>query len=80
MAPHAEWSHADKPTDEEKEVRKKARASMPEEGIAAAIGLTERMESEEIDRRIQYLVGELGIFERGEGIRRHIQTTREGRR
>jgi hypothetical protein len=51
---------------------------MPEELIALAIGLTEHMETEEIDRRIRVLVRSLGIFERGEGIRRYMLTSGEG--
>jgi hypothetical protein len=79
LAPNAEGVKTGEQTEEEKEVWEKARAAMPEELIARAIGLTERTNPEEIDRRIHSLVEELGIFERGEGIRRHIQTTREGR-
>ena len=70
MAPYADGIR--EPTPEERKIEEKARAAMPEELIARAIGLTERMESEEMDRRIHILVGELGIFERGKGIRRHL--------
>ena len=45
---------------------------MPEELIARAIGRTERMESEQVDRRIYVFVGSLGIYERGDDIRRHM--------
>jgi hypothetical protein len=78
MAPYVDGAR--EPTPEEREVEEKARASMPEELIAQAIGLENGMESEEIDRRIGMLVQTIRIFERGDGIRRHIQTTREGRR
>jgi len=77
LAPYAEWVQYGEPTEEEKEVRGKARDAMPEELIATAIGFTERMESEEIDWRIHSLVGELGIFERGKGIRRHLSISGE---
>ena len=80
LAPHAKWTHTGEPTEEEKELRERTRAAMPEELIAAAIGLTESMEPEEIDRRIHILVGELGIIERDAGIRRHLQAASGGRR
>lgn len=78
MAPYADGIR--EPTPKEREMEEKVRVSMPEELIAQALGLTERMESEEIDRRIHILVGELGIFERGAGIRRHLQAASDGRR
>jgi hypothetical protein len=59
-------------TPEEREVEEKARATMPEELISRAIGRTERMADEEVDRRIRSLNRELGIFERGDNIRRHM--------
>ena len=55
----------------------KTRGAMPEELIAAATGLTESMGPEEVDRRIGVLVGELGILERGRGIRRHLRSAKE---
>jgi hypothetical protein len=78
MAPYADCVR--EPTPKEREVEEKAWAAMPEQLIATAIGLIERMEPEEVRRRISDLVRTLGIFERGDGIRRHIQTTSEERR
>lgn len=78
LTPYAEWAHTGLPTEEETEVRERVRVAMPEELIALAIGLTEHMETEEIDRRIRVLVRSLGIFERGEGIRRSMLTSGEG--
>jgi hypothetical protein len=80
LAPYAEWAHVVESTGEVEELRERTRAAMPEELIARAIGLTESMETEEIDRRIRFLVRSLGIFERGEGIRRHMLAPSEGRR
>ena len=51
---------------------------MPEELISRAIGRTEWIDQQEVDRRISELVQALGIFERGDNIRRHMQTTKEG--
>jgi hypothetical protein len=70
FVPYADWTPNSEPNPEERELEKRARAAMPEELIARAIGLTERMESEEVDRRIRFLNRELGIFERGDNIRR----------
>lgn len=78
LAPYAEWAKTSEPTEEARAVWEKTRAAMPEELIARAIGLTERMDLEEIDRRISDLVRSLGIFERGEGIRRHMLTSGGG--
>jgi hypothetical protein len=80
LAPYAEWVKTGEQTEEEKEVWEMARAAMPSELIAQAIVLTDCMNSEEIDRRIGQLVQTLGILERGDGIRRHMQSTRERRR
>ena len=66
------------PTPEESEADERFRALATEELIAAAIGLTEQMEPEEVDRRISALNRELGIFERGEGIRRQMQGPQRG--
>jgi hypothetical protein len=71
LASYAEWVPDEEPTSEEQEVRKKTRAAMPEELIAQAIGLTDLIKPEEIDRRIGKLVQTLGTFECGDGIRRH---------
>jgi hypothetical protein len=72
LAPYAEWVKTGELTEEARAVRDKVRAAMPEELIARAIGFTERMDSEEIDRRISDLVRSLGIFERGDNIRRYM--------
>jgi hypothetical protein len=64
----------------ERQAVEKARAYIPEELIARAIGLTEGLDSEEIHRRIKALTQRLGIFERGPGIRRHLRVIRERRR
>lgn len=77
LAPYADWTPNGEPNPEERELEKRSRASMPEDLIARAIGLTERMEPGEVDRRIHVLVGELGIFERGEAIRRHMLASGE---
>ena len=37
-----------------------------------------RLDQQEVDRRVSDLDRTLGILERGEGIRRHMQTTKEG--
>ena len=70
IAPYANGVR--EPTPEEKEVEEKARVAMPEELISRAIGRTEHMESEEVDRRIHVLNRSLGIFERGDTIRSHM--------
>jgi hypothetical protein len=58
--------------------QEKMRFIVPEELIARAIGLAEEMDSKEVDRRMKALVGRLGIFERGEGVRHHMRAAREG--
>ena len=75
LAPYADGIR--EPTPAEREMEEKTRVAMPEELIAAAIGLTESMGPEEVDRRIGVLVGELGILERGRGIRRHLRSAKE---
>jgi hypothetical protein len=76
MAPYVDGIR--EPTPQEREVEEKARAAIPEGLIAMAIGLKNGMEEEEVNRRISNLVQTLGIFERGKGVRRHMQPTREG--
>lgn len=76
LAPYADGIR--EPTPEEREVEGKARAAMPEELIARAAGLTERMEPEERDRRISNLVRTFGISERRDRIRRHMLVPVEG--
>jgi hypothetical protein len=68
-------------SEAEERAEKKARASMPEELIAAAIGLSFAGETpeEEISRRIKELNHQLGIFKRRSRVRSHLQATREGR-
>ncbi len=78
LSPYADWTPNRDPHPEERELEKRVRAAMPEELISRAIGFKDGMEDEEVDRRIHSLNRELGIFERGEGIRRHMQTTKEG--
>lgn len=78
LSPYADWTPNSEPNPEERELEKRARGAMPEELIARAIGLKDGMETEEVDRRIHSLVRSLGIFERGEGIRRYILTSGEG--
>lgn len=75
MAPYANGIRESTP--EESEVEKRARAAMPEELISRAIGRTEHMDSEELDRHISSLVRSLGIFERGHNIRRHMLASGE---
>lgn len=75
MAPYANGIR--EPTPEEREVQERARAAMPEEIISRAIGRTEHMDSEEVNRRIHVLNRSLGIFERGDGIRRHMLASGE---
>ena len=70
--------HQDGDPEEESAVEK-ARVSMLEELIAVAIGFTEHLDTEEIDRRIKALTKRLGIFERGAGIRRHMRAVGERR-
>jgi hypothetical protein len=70
MVPYANGIR--EPTPEESEVEERARAAMPEELIARAIGLKDGAGDEEVDRRISNLVRSLGIFERGDNIRRHM--------
>jgi hypothetical protein len=72
LFPYADWVPNSVPNTEERVLEKKVRAAMPAELIATAIGLKNGMEDEEVDRRIAELVRCLGIFERGEGIRRHM--------
>jgi hypothetical protein len=72
LVPYAEWVPDSEPTPKENEVSEKTQAAMPEELVARAIGFTEGMEDEEIDRRIANLVRRLGIFERGLGVRHHM--------
>ncbi len=76
LAPYSDGRRT--PTPEERAVAEKMRAFAPEELIASAIGLTERMGTEEVDRRVSELVQGLGIFERGKGIRRYMRCAREG--
>lgn len=78
LAPYADWTSVSHPNPQGRVLEKRARAAMPEELIARAIGLTEGMESEEIDRRVGVLNRKLGIFERGDNIRRHMPVSREG--
>jgi hypothetical protein len=78
LAPYADGVR--QPTLEERQIDERLRALVPEELIHKAIGFENGMEDEEVSHRISDLVGRLGIFERGSGIRRHLQATREGRR
>jgi hypothetical protein len=78
LAPYADWVPNSEPNPEERELEKRARAAMPEELIARAIGLKNGMEDEEVDRRIRSLNRELGIFERGDNIRHHMLATVSG--
>jgi hypothetical protein len=80
LFPYTDWVPNSEPNPEERELEKRARDAMPEELIAAAIGLKEGMESEEIDRRVGVLNRKLGVFERGDNIRRHMLALGEGRR
>jgi hypothetical protein len=77
LSPYADWTPNSVPNPQERELEKRVRATMPEELIARAIGRTERMDQEEIDRRISKLVRSLGIFERGDNIRRLMLTSGE---
>jgi hypothetical protein len=72
LFPYADWVPNSVPNTEERVLEKKVRAAMPAELIATAIGLKNGMEDEQVDRRIAELVRCLGIFERGQGIRRHM--------
>ena len=72
LSPYADWTPVSHPNPQERELERRARAAMPEELISRAIGRTERMADEEVDRRIRSLNRELGIFERGDNIRRHM--------
>lgn len=65
-------------TPAQRMTQEKMRFIVPEELIARAIGLAEEMDSKEVDRRMKALVGRLGIFERGEGVRHHMRAAREG--
>jgi hypothetical protein len=68
-------------TSQEEQAARKAKAHISEEMITRAIGLTDQIPEEEIDRRIKVFVRRLGVIERGEGIRRHMKALRkEGRR
>ncbi len=78
LSPYADWTPNSESNPQEREVEKRVRAAIPEELIARAIGRIERMDSEEIDQRLSNLVRSLGIFERGDNIRRHMRISGEG--
>jgi hypothetical protein len=78
FSPYADWTSVSHPNPQERELEKRARAAMPEELISRAIGRTERIDSEEVDRRIRILNQQLGIFERGNNIRRLMLASGEG--
>lgn len=78
LSPYADWAPNSEPNPEERELEKRTRAAMPEELIARAIGLTERMDPEERDQRISNLVQTFGISERGDRIQRHMLALGEG--
>ena len=77
LSPYADWSPNSEPNPQERELEKRARTAMPEGLISRAIGRTERMGQEEVNRRLSDLVRSLGIFERGDNIRRHMLTSGE---
>jgi hypothetical protein len=77
LSPYADWTPNSEPNPKERALEKRARAAMPKGLISRATGLTERMASEEIDRRISNLVRSLGIFERGDNIRHHMLASGE---
>lgn len=76
LAPYADGTR--EPTPEEREVGERLRVLAPEELIHTAIGFEDDMEDDEVNRRISDLVGRLEIFERGAGIRRHLQSSKGG--
>jgi hypothetical protein len=81
LSPYADWTPVSHPNPQERELEKRVRATAPEELISRAIGRTERMgQEEDVDRRIANLFRSLGIVERGDGIRRHMLASGEGRR
>jgi hypothetical protein len=77
LAPYAKWIKSGGESGPEWErVRDKLQAVVPDDLIARAVGLEDGMRQEEIDRRIDELVQALGIFGRGDSIRRHMQERR----
>jgi hypothetical protein len=66
-------------SEAEERAEEKARASMPEELIATAIGLTGKTSQEEADQRIKELNHRLGIFEGRPRLRAHLRAVKEGR-
>jgi hypothetical protein len=70
FSPYADWTPVSHPNPQVRELEKRARTAMPEELITRAAGLTEHMDEEEVNRRVSKLVRSLGIFERGDNIRR----------
>lgn len=77
LSPYADWVPNSEANPEERELEKRMRAAIPEELISRAIGRTEHMSQEEVDRRLSDLVRSFGISERGDGIRRHMLASGE---
>ena len=77
LSPYADWTPNIEPSPEGRELEKRMRAAMPDELISRAIGQTEHMSEEEVDRRLSDLVRSFGISERGDGIRRHMLASGE---
>jgi hypothetical protein len=65
---------------EEQSVAAKVEALGIEELMAAALGPTTGLSSERIDGRVREVVRQLGVFERGAGIRRHMESGTKRRR
>ena len=66
-------------SEAEERAEEKVRASMPEELIAAAIGLTGKTSQEEVGQGIMELNYWLGIFEGRPRLRAHLRAVKEGR-
>ena len=77
LSPYADLTPDIEPSPEGRELEEKMRAAMPEELISRAIGRTEHMSQEEVDRRLSNLVRSFGISERRDNIRRHMLASGE---
>lgn len=78
VLPDGELRFAREPTPAQRRLSASMRDAAPEELIARAIGFTERMDSQEIDRRMKALLERIGLFERKASIQRHMRDEGEG--
>jgi hypothetical protein len=72
--------HRDPPdrSQRERRVVEKLASAVPDATIATAIALTDRMDSEEVERLLKELVGRFGIPERRAGVRCRLQAMSGG--